>query len=118
MSLEDNKALVRRYIDIWQGGDVDALDALVAPGYVGHVATGTRDLDGLKDRIRALRAAIPGIVFTVEAQVAEGDMVTTRVSARGTHASSGQPTRLSGLYMTRIEAGRLAEEWAAWETVV
>ena len=44
--------------------------------------------DGLKDRVRALRD-----LATIEALLAEGDMVVARVSSRpGCDAPTGQPT--------------------------
>ncbi len=48
-------------------------------------------------------------------QVGEGDLVTTRLTARGTLAQTGEARRLIGLNMSRIRDGQIVEEWAAWE---
>ncbi len=113
--VEANKAVVRRYIDVWNGADPAALDALVALDYVGYVATGDRNRDSLRERIRAFRASMPDVVFTVASQVGEGDLVTTRLTAEGTLAQSGERRRLAGFNMSRIRDGQIVEEWAAWE---
>ena len=36
MSVEDNKALVRRFYEAIDNGDVDAMDELVAEDYLDH----------------------------------------------------------------------------------
>jgi predicted ester cyclase len=132
MSTDSNKDLIRRYFNVWESGDKEALRHLVHPDYVGHTALGDRDLDGLDDRIESFRAALPGVVITVEAQIAEGDMVATRLSARTARAESAAvdtitteaalldaagPTHLMGLHFARIDGGRLVEEWSAWESI-
>src|SRR5512144_1503894 len=113
--IEANKAVVRRYIEVWNGADLASLDALVAPDYIGYVVTGDRNRDGLRDRIRIFRASMPDVVFIVASQVGEGDLVTTRLTAEGTLARSGERRRLVGLNMSRVRAGQIVEEWAAWE---
>ncbi len=113
--LEANKAVVRRYVDVWNSGDLALLDEIVAADYVGYVATGDRNRAGRRDRIRAFRASLPDVVFTIGSQVGEGDLVTTRLTARGTLAQTGEARRLVGLNMSRIRDGQIVEEWAAWE---
>jgi hypothetical protein len=39
MRAENNKAVVRRYIEeVWNGHDLDAIDELVSPEYLNHAA--------------------------------------------------------------------------------
>ncbi len=79
MSLEEmNKDAHRRHLHIWATGDLSALDNIISPDYVGHVAAGERDRAGLIARIKTFRSLYPDIVFTVEDQVAAGDKVVTR----------------------------------------
>jgi predicted ester cyclase len=66
-----------------------------------------------------LRAAFPDLHFTVEAQIAEGDMVVTRWTARGTHRgkfqsvpATGRKIRLAGTDIDRIIGGKVVECWA------
>lgn len=116
MSLDEHKALLRRFFDVYASGDLRVIDQIVDPAYVGHVAAGDRDRDGLRDRISAFRAVMPDVVVTVEAQVAEGDLVATRVSAYARHSETGLPTRLLGLNLSRVRAGKIVEAWNSWET--
>ena len=46
MSLEENKAIVRRFIDAYNTHNLDAFDEFVAPDYVDH--TNKVDREGLK----------------------------------------------------------------------
>lgn len=80
---EDNKALVRRFYEAIDSGNVDAMDELVAEDYVDHspfpfpVPSGR---EGLKAAFRILWEATPGR-HEIEDQVAEGDRVVTRLTA-------------------------------------
>lgn len=109
---EDHKALFRRYIGIWTTGNVDALEDVLGPGYLGHVgsnATKDHGLALLKRRIAEYRASNPNASVTVEDQAAEGDRVFTRMTAR---SPKGE---VAGFNVSRFEKGRIVEEWALWE---
>ena len=114
---EENKARFRRFVSVWENGAVDALPALVSEDYVGHVATGDRDRQGLRDHVLAFRAVMRDPAFSVETQIAEGDLVATRLTVLGTHAETGLAARLMGLNLCRLRDGRIVEEWHAWETL-
>jgi steroid delta-isomerase-like uncharacterized protein len=65
-----------------------------------------------------LRNASPDITFTVEDQVAEGDKVVTRWTARGTHLGmyagmppSGREFSFAGTSTHRIAGGEVVECW-------
>jgi predicted ester cyclase len=66
-----------------------------------------------------LRAGFPDLHFTVEDQIAEGDTVVTRWTARGTHRgkfqdipATGREIRLAGTDIDRIIGGKVVECWA------
>ena len=123
-----NKALVRRYIDeLWNGGDLTALDRLVASGFAGRdpatrgVPRGRADLGRL---VASYRTALPDLHVTLEQQVAEGECVATRWTARGTHRGylgaigpTGRPVVIGGLSLHRVRADRLAEEWTSFDAL-
>ena len=52
-----------------------------------------RGRDGAKQYVAALRAGFPDLHLTIEDQIAEGDMVVTRWTARGTHTGEFQGIR-------------------------
>ena len=89
MSAEENKALARRIIEeAWNQGNLAAAEELLAPGYVGHnsqVPNQPPSHDLYKQFIVTTRTAFPDFHATIEDQIAEGDLVMTRWSGRGTH---------------------------------
>jgi steroid delta-isomerase-like uncharacterized protein len=103
------------------------VDELLAPDYVSH-APGDPELsrgpEDIKEIVRAYHAAFPDLTFTVEKQVAEGDMVVTRWIACGTHQGefmgvppSGRRIEVSGMSMDRISGSRIVENWNNWEAL-
>ncbi len=94
MSTEENKAVVRRELEELynEGGNLDAAEEIYVPDFVGHEpAVGDiRGVQGAKQFAASMRQAFPDLSCTVEDQVAEGDKVVTRFSARGTHTRARQ----------------------------
>ncbi len=37
----DNVSIFRRHVTMWETGDLSAFDSIIAPDYIGHVATGS-----------------------------------------------------------------------------
>src|SRR5215204_108141 len=82
---EENKAVARREIEeLFARGNLDAAEEIYAPNYVGHEPTSgdIRGIEGAKQFAATYRQAFPDLQPTVEDQVAEGDKVVTRFSAR------------------------------------
>src|ERR687885_1317296 len=81
---EANKALVRRFLEAHAKGDLDALEELLAPDYVNHsMLPGQEpDRDNYLQAMAEYHAAFSGIRYIIEKQLAEGDEVVTRFSAR------------------------------------
>jgi predicted ester cyclase len=106
MSMEDNKAIVRRFLEALDRQDFDALKE--HPGLHHTIA-----------RQPTVRAAFPDLQTTVEHQVAEGDTVATRATLRGTHlgtafgvAPTNQKLTWSVLLMDQIVAGKIVLHYA------
>lgn len=81
MSTEENKALVLRWRDeLWNKRNVDALDELAAPDYVGHIAGFSEPVQGREACKRMFAAWLASfeIRVTPEILIAEGDMVAVR----------------------------------------
>ncbi len=82
---EDNKLLIRRlFEDVINTGDVDRADDLVAPDFVEHnPAPGQGPgLEGFKQVVAMLRSAFPDLIITINELIAEGDLVSVRLTAR------------------------------------
>jgi steroid delta-isomerase-like uncharacterized protein len=121
MSAEVNKALLRRYIeDVWQRGNLAALDDYLAVDYRRHVSPTAPPLsrDGQKQRLAGFRTAFPDIQLTIEDVLAEDDRVVFRSTMRGTHegelqgiSPTGARVTVALLDMIRIQNGRIVEQW-------
>jgi hypothetical protein len=87
-SLEENKALVRRWWDETNKGNLDVIDELGAPDYIDQ----NPPLPGMGEGSSAVRkanealwAAFPDTVHIIEEMVAERDLVVTRLRTRHLH---------------------------------
>ena len=91
---DQNKILVHRSVEkIWNRGHFAIVDEFVASDIIIHSPTPGSEIHGparVKQFYATLRAAFPDIHFTIEDQVAEGDRVVTRWSARTTHRGEFQ----------------------------
>jgi predicted ester cyclase len=119
---ENNKALVRRFVEANANGDLDALDELLAPDFVDHslMPGQAGDREGFKRSTVELRAPFSHHRLTIEDQIAEGDKVLTRVTRSAIHdrgefrglAPTGEEWLLTAMFVHRIEGGKIAEEWS------
>jgi len=126
MSSEQNKAIVRRLFEEPWKGNLDVVDELTTSDYVGHDPATPEPLrgpEGVKEFISTYRAAFPDARITVEQQLAEGDLVATRWSGRGTHEGelmgiqpTGKQVTVSGLTISRLVGGKVVEEFQNWDT--
>jgi steroid delta-isomerase-like uncharacterized protein len=126
---EENRALVRRYFEeIWDKGNLDAIDELFTTNFVRHGPTGTegevRGLEGFKGLVSMYRSAFPDLRVPIEDLIAEGDRVVTRWRAHGTHqgellgnAPTGNQVSVTGMLIDRISGGKIEEEWVDYDTL-
>jgi len=120
MSTEENKAIARKFFEIIETGDLSAADEIVATDYVNHKAVPGQKpgLEGYKEVATAVRTGMPDIQYTFEDQIAEGDKVVTRYTAKGTHqgelfgiAATGKPLTMTALVLQRVVSGKIQESW-------
>jgi steroid delta-isomerase-like uncharacterized protein len=119
MSADDNKALVRRYFDLLNANDLDAVFALYTPDSRHHFGSvPTLDAAGVIGMIAQFLAAFPGMHHEVLDQVAADDRVATRIFVRGTHQAdlmdipaSGRTIEIGVIYIHVIANGRIVEQW-------
>ena len=97
MSVEDNKAIVRRWSEeLWSQGKLEVADEIVAPDYVRHdpgdpfPARGPEDVKRL---VGMLRAMLPDLTITIEDMIGERDKVMIRYTgaATDTEGFMGKP---------------------------
>ena len=121
-SVEHNKAVSRRWIEVFNDRD-DAAEADVrGPGYVAHAPASLEpaplDSEAWTRFLSGFVEGFPDLRLTVEDAVGEGDFVAQRIQFAGTHAGEFQglpPTQrrvsFSGLELNRFVDGRVAEHW-------
>jgi len=122
MGVEENKELIRRYTqEVFDKGDVDAVDRHLAPDFYNHV-TGRSGTDDFKRLAASLRGA-SGSLNVIDMLVAEGDLVVafmtiTRTLHEELHAfgfvflGNGQSYTVMHVHIYRILDGRIREHWA------
>jgi len=120
MSIEENKALFRRWFDdVVNDNDYSAIDELLAPDYVSHFPGAPPvDRDGHKGMVELFACAFPDWKEQIHDVIAEGDKVVIRVTAGGTHEgefqgmqATGKVVTITGIGIARVENGRIAESW-------
>lgn len=121
MSLEENKALIRSfYEEVWNRRRYAAAADFFANDSIRHELSGPvrGGADGIARNAEAWCVAFPDTHYTVEAVIAEGDMVVARWSMTATHTgewrgvpATGKPIRFRGANLYRLEGGKVAEIW-------
>jgi predicted ester cyclase len=132
-STEENKAFHRRFLEeVWNKGNIAAVDELIAANYVGHFDSSTDvpippefqlSLEQVEQDVSQWHTTFPDLHFTVELQVAEGGLVVTRLTARGTHTGeyrglaekgippTGKQVTWTETWIDRITDGKIVEAW-------
>jgi steroid delta-isomerase-like uncharacterized protein len=126
MSNEDNKAVVAKRFEELDKGNLRVLDEMFTNEYKLHFpgAEAPLDLEQTKQFYSDLYTALPDLTHSIEEQLAEGDKVVTRWTARGTHQgellgrpASGGEIVFTGINIYRIADGKLAESHVNWDVI-
>ncbi|GAC1367274.1 MAG: ester cyclase [Ktedonobacteraceae bacterium] len=121
MSTEDNKALARRYIEeVFNQKNLALVDELNTPDFVLHNASMTiQGREPYKQYLSMLLTAFPDMHISIEDMIAEGDIVTERVTIRSTHKGdymgippTGKQATMTAIYIIRFTNGKGVEVWA------
>ncbi|MDA0301796.1 MAG: ester cyclase [Chloroflexi bacterium] len=106
--------------------DINALDAVVAPGLVDHSPSPGQlpGREGMKLAFAEFLPAFPDLVFTVEDVLIEGDRAAIRLTSLGTHlgpvgdvAPTGRVIRQHGIDILRFQDGLLVERWGEFDNL-
>jgi C-1 hydroxylase len=115
MSLEDNKAVVRGWIEAYNKRNLD-FDKFIASNYVDH--TNKVCVEGMKKLFDMGLHAFPDWHETIEDIIAEGDKVWVFLTYSGTHrgefmglAPTGNRIETKAVDIYRVVNGKLAEYW-------
>jgi steroid delta-isomerase-like uncharacterized protein len=121
MSAEQNKSIVRRWVEEgWNKRNTALIDELFTSNFYQH-ETGPETVtsrEALKPFVAGYLSAIPDMQFTLDDLVAEGDRVVWRFKATGHQngplmdmPASGKEVAVTGIIIFRFEGSRMAEAW-------
>ena len=120
MSIEQNKKIIRRYQEIYNSNDLDALNEVVSedlltPKIMAGIPSG---VEGAKMAHRIMLAGFPDYQTIIDDLIAEDDKVAARITMRGTNTgsfmgipSTGKHVSFTGIYIARIANGKIVEHW-------
>jgi steroid delta-isomerase-like uncharacterized protein len=120
MSIEANKNIVRRYQEIYNSNDLEALSEIVSedlltPKIMPGIPAG---IEGAKVAHQMMLAGFPDYQTTIDDLIAEGDKVVARITMSGTNTGSfmgipptGKRILFTGMYVARIDDGKIVEHW-------
>jgi predicted SnoaL-like aldol condensation-catalyzing enzyme len=109
MNVEANKALVRRYLEMWNTGKVELADEVLAPAWVDHAHLEVTGPESVKQAISKIRAAFPDFHITIEHILSEDDFVALRGTVRRENISRV-------MWFVRLADGKMVEMWTGSET--
>lgn len=120
MSSEQDKAISRRFNELFDQGDMAGMEALVASSCIAHQpGMPPLDREGFKQVGYAFLNAFGDSQTVIEDQVAEGDKVFSRGIWSATHKgafngipATGKRFTISIMMMDHILNGQIVEHWA------
>jgi steroid delta-isomerase-like uncharacterized protein len=122
MTTEDNLAVVHRWRDGINAGDIDVAVENLAPDFTGYFSglpEPVRSPEGFKQMwLGFVHSAFPDQHITVELELASGDRVAVQTSWTATHQGefmgvppTGRSVVVPGTGIMRIADGKIAEDW-------
>ena len=123
MSLEENKAVVRKMFEAINKQKLALLDELMAPDFVLHMHVRQKQgWEANKQFLEAEIRAFPDLHVTIEKIIAEGDLVCVRLQETATHngeyrglAPTGRKLSYSVAAFWRLAEGKIAEGWVTYD---
>jgi steroid delta-isomerase-like uncharacterized protein len=120
---EENKAIARQFLRMFELGDASMADAIVAADYYNHDAADPRTgIEGVKAAVNMLKNGLADARVNIEFQVAEGDKVVSRYTWSGTHQgelfgmpATGKQVSWAVTATFRIADGKIREAWVNFD---
>ncbi|MDQ1428756.1 MAG: hypothetical protein QOK39_2232, partial [Acidimicrobiaceae bacterium] len=115
-----NKAIIARYVDATNRGDLDILNHLVYDDYIEHdpVPGQKPGVEGLKEAYTMFNSPFPDLAFIFDDVICEDDMVFGRGIISGTHKgeffgvpATGKKVHWTGTRLFRLRDGKVVEGW-------
>lgn len=118
---EQNKALVKRYVETFNKGDLEALKELLSPDYAVYNPSGYPEPTSRQELIENYKGALEAFsefTWSIKDIIAAGDKVISRLIAKGSYKGgvpglpkTGREFEFSMITIMRIKDGKVVEEW-------
>ena len=118
---QQNKDMMQASFQAWNERRSEYFLQITTPDYAYYSPSSNPTPMSREDAIELMRTfhqAFPDVIWKIEDMVAEGDRLTTRFVGNGTHTgelmgipATGNAIKVSGIIISRIENGKIAEEW-------
>jgi predicted ester cyclase len=122
VSVQENKALVRHFVEAQANADLDTLDELLAADFVDHSLQPDQGpgREGFMRSVAEEPAIFSNVRANIEDQAADRDKVISRLTISRLHdrgeflgvAPSGMEIKTSAIVIHRIVGGKIVEEWS------
>src|SRR6185295_4368167 len=121
MPAQENKALLRRFIELWSTGNLPAADEFVRADLIDHTLPPDLPpgLAGFKLLVGGFRAAFPDLNVSIDDLIAQSDKAAARVTFHGTHRgtfqsipATGKTISMGAIGILRFEGSEIVEHWA------
>ena len=114
---EENKAIIRRWIEGYNKHDPKIAEEFISEDYVGHeLGKDTKGPEGFKQGFTFMLSIFPDHYYTINDMVAEGDRVAVRYTETGTHKGemmgivpTGKRFTITEDIFYRIAGGKIVE---------
>ena len=126
-TLTANKKIARQSLEASGKNDFSKFEKLIdTKKYKSHYPGQEKALDyeATVQLNKEYNVAFPDAKLTVEAQIAEGDLVLSRVTYNGIHKgellgtpATGKKVKLSGMTLQKIVKGKIVEEWNEFDSL-
>jgi steroid delta-isomerase-like uncharacterized protein len=122
----DLKRLNHQWVQAFNERDWEMERAIRTPDFQAYLSGAPEPLgaEAWSAFLAAFTEAFPDARITIDASIAEGDMVATRWSLTGTHqgefqgiAPTGRTVRFSGIEYNRVVDGRFVEHWSMFDNL-
>ena len=110
MSAEENKALFHRFVDAMNGGDWAQVTEVWSPDMVHYGRSDRYTRDEVAQLMGMFRYSFPDLNFHIEDVLADGDLLSARMTATCTHKEDFAGI-VAVMGQVRIVGGKIVDHW-------
>jgi predicted ester cyclase len=125
-SISKNIDAIKKYHQVWSGGNIEDLQKIIAPNFISHFIGGFeyKGIEGAKNSVLETRKAFPDWKEDIVDIIAQDDKVVTRYHSTGTQLgnwdgidSTGNKVDIYEASIYRIKDGKIVEQWGFWDEI-